>query len=555
LTPATTAAGAPADILSTSTGYGGTTDKTPGGHGTLTVGGEFNYSSASEDLKRVVVDFPAGGFGNPNAIPYADRCTRGTFDTAQCDPKSQIGVVNLTVSLGGGSTLPLTGQLYEIQTTPEVPTIVGAYVQPQVGGSPVGTPIRAYAKFYPVTSGPDGDFRIRSVTEDFPRNADLGGGLILPIQIIKYEQVIWGRLLNNTPFITNPTRCDTWMSYGYVEAYDATSNADSDPIGDGKTFLKLPDVPTQPVCDTLAPFAPTGTGTFGTAVRGGHPQFDATVAIPGLAGDPVSAAVPKTVATTLPDAVNVDIKRIAVPCENAAFDARACPASTRVGSLTITNPTIVAGLSGDVYIVRRADGKTGLPDLGLVVRGAINFNLRATNSYTGPNGTQIKTTFDNTPQVGFSTLKLRINGGGNGLLQLDECPASGRNPVDSGPVTYDFTSYQGQKLTTTSPSYKPPTCFSSSVRLRAQTRCLKKRSVHISPTFRSRGEVRKVTVSIKGQGTKRYLKSPFRMTVPLNSKLKKGRSYKYVFRTYFNKQVGQTKAIISTKKASFRLCR
>lgn len=551
---ALTASAASADILSTSTGFGGSDDLAPGGHGTLTVGGEFQYSSPSEDLRRFVVDFPAGGFGNPNAIPFEDRCTPETFQNSICDIKSQIGVVNLIVSFDGIGELPLTGQLYEIQSVPEVPTKVGAYLQPEMAGVPFGAPLRANAVFYPVTSGPDGDFRVRSVSEPFPRTANVAPGVDVPIQIKKYEQVIWGRLANGTPFITNPTRCDTWMSYGYVEAYDSTTNADKDPLGEGKTFLKLPDVPTQPNCDTLAPFGASGTASLSNVPRGSSPELNVNISIPGISGDPTSAAVPKTISTVLPDAVNVDIQRIAKVCENAEFDARACPPSTKVGSVRITLPMIAAGLTGDAYIVRRSAGGTGLPDLGLIVSGAISFSQRGTTSYTG-NGTQIRTTFDNIPQPGFSTLDLKIFGGSNGLLRVDECPDGGRNPVDSGPVTFDMVSYQGQTGRSSSPVFRAPSCFSSKVKIKRFSRCLKTRTLRISPTFKSRGEVRKVTLSVPKQRSKTVKRSPFRVKMELNRKIKKGKTYKYTLRTYFKQQELQSKAVVSKKTGRFKLCK
>lgn len=75
--------------------YGSTTDVRPGSHGDLTVGSDFTYSSPSEDLRRVEIDLPTGGVGNPNAIPYADRCTKAQFATSTCGAASQIGVVTL----------------------------------------------------------------------------------------------------------------------------------------------------------------------------------------------------------------------------------------------------------------------------------------------------------------------------------------------------------------------------------------------------------------------------------------------------------------------------
>ena len=43
-------------------------------------------------------------------------------------------------------------------------------------------------------------------------------------------------------------------------------------------------------------------------------------------------ATPKSVVTTLPDALNVDVQQLGRICTNAAFAARSCPATTRVGS-------------------------------------------------------------------------------------------------------------------------------------------------------------------------------------------------------------------------------
>lgn len=540
-----------ADVDGTKTVDSGTDDASAGGHGTLTVGGNFTYSNGSEDLKRVIVDFPAGGVGNPNAVPFEDRCTTTQFDTGVCGAESQIGVVKLAATATLGIfpiPLSLEGTISIIQTTPEVPTIVGAYIVP-----PIGDPIRSYAQFYPVTSGPDGDFRIRSVTSDFPRTAhtDLGD---LPIQINTYEQILWGVLPSGTPFITNPTRCDTWMSYAYVEAWDSNSNADSDPLMTGtNTFKRIEPVPTEPDCSTPNEFNTSATASLSTVERGASPTFTTTLSIPNLGAKPLAPTTPKTVVATLPDGVNVDVQQLLRVCEVADFKARSCPPHTKVGTVEIKTPMIVAGLQGEVHLVRPSGGRT-LPDLGLNVHGAINFTQLGTNKYVG-NGTVIQSTFDDIPQVGFSELKLTITGGPGGLLRNDTCPANGTTPNDSGPVTFAMTAYQGQTSSQSSPSFDFGKCANYAVSLTAIKRCLRKRYLKLTPRIRDRSEVRYVRVSVRGQKSKTFKRSPFRARYKLSKKLKQGKTYKYTLRVYFKPSAQFPNGRVVKKVGRFKLCR
>lgn len=541
-----------ADVDGTKTAESGTSDASAGGHGTLTVGGNFTYSDANEDIKRIVVDFPAGGVGNPNAVPFEDRCTTTQFDTGVCGAASQIGEVKLAATATAIGIIPiplnLEGTISIIQTTPEVPTIVGAYIEP-----PVGDPIRAYAQFYPVTSGPEGDFRIRSVTSDFPREAETDLGE-LPIQINSYEQILWGVLPSGVPFITNPTRCDTWMSYAYVEAYESSTNADSDPLMTGtNTFKRIEPIPTEPDCSTPNEFNTSASASLSTVERGASPTFTTTLAIPNLAALPLAPTTPKTVVATLPDGVNVDVQQLLRVCEVANFQTGTCPASTQVGSVEIKTPMIVAGLQGAVHLVRPSGGRT-LPDLGLDVRGAINFTQLGTNKYVG-NGTVIQSTFDNIPQVGFSELKLTIAGGPGGLLRNDTCPSNGSTPNDSGPVNFAMTAYQGQTSSQNSPTFDFGKCTNYKVSLKPIKRCLRKRYLKVVPRFRDRSDVRFVRVSVRGQKTKTYKRSPFRVRYKLSRKLKTGKTYKYTLRSYFKPTAQYPRGRTVKKVARFKLCK
>ncbi|MGK2877237.1 MAG: hypothetical protein ACSLFF_01460 [Solirubrobacterales bacterium] len=542
----------------TATPYGGTTSAVVGGHGDLTTGALFDYGSNTTDtVKKILIDLPAGGVGDPNAVPYADRCTRDTFDHGTCDPKSEIGVATISAKAYLGP-IPITltdqaGPISVIQTDPEVPTIVGAYIQPKLLGLKIADPIRTYAQFYPVTSGPEGDFRIRTETDVLPVEAKSLFG-VLPIQLTKYEQKLYGVLGNGNVFITNPTRCDTWNSWGYAEFYSNNATANSDPFLTGTNqYTKTDVVPTTPDCSTPAPFTITADASVGGTTRGKPASYTTKLDIPGLQAVPQSPAVPKTVVVTLPDALNIDVKQLGRICSPAAFAARNCPASTLVGSASITTPMIKAGLQGNVHLVQASPGHN-LPDLGVNVSGAINFNLLGTNRFV--NTSQIQTTFDNIPQVGFSTFNLTIAGGTNGLLLVDQCPVGGSEPNDGGSTAFAMTSYQGQTRTFASPTtYTAATCSSFSVSLKSIKKCVKKRTLSFTPGIKSRGNVRYAKLYINGKQVKKVTKSPFKFKVKVSSKLKTGKSYGYKIKVYFKPDATYPQGRVITKTGHFKLCK
>lgn len=537
--------------------YGSTSDPRPGAHGDLITGANFTYDSPSDDdLKSVLIDLPFGGVGNPNAIPYDQRCPMDTFMTSTCPAASQIG--EATVDAVASVILPvplndMTGPISIIQTTPEVPTIVGAYIQP-----PIGNPVRTIAKFYPVTSGPEGDFRIRTQIDEFPTTADgiplLGS---VNITITRYQQKLFGVLASGVPFITNPTRCDVWKSWGYGKAIQANTNVNSDPFQTGANdWVKTDAVDTAVDCSKLAPFTTTADAAL-NGQRGGNASYTVDVKVPGLAEGDQGAAAPKSIVATLPDAVNVDVQQLNRVCSNEQFAARACPANSKFGTVAITTPMIQAGLQGDAYLVKRADGQNGLPDLGLIVSGAINFNVRGTNKYTGANFTQIQSTFDNIPAIGFSSFKLNIAAGGGSLLKIDECPSSGRTPADGGPTRFTITSWQGQTTTFNSAtSYVSPPCTNYSVKLKSSKRCVKRgKRFTVTPRLKAPSKIRYVKVSMTRSKTVKDKKRPFKLKVRTSKKLKKGKSYRYTVRAYFKPDAKYSKGRIVKKTGKVKICK
>jgi hypothetical protein len=446
------------------------------------------------------------------------------------------------------------GTISEIQTDPEVPTLVGAYIQPKLGGINSGDPIRAYARFYPVTSGPDGDFRIRSETDPFPTTANTIMGSAR-VQITKYEQKLFGKLANGNVFITNPTRCDSWDSWGYASFYEEDTGLNSDPFGTGTNeYIKTDTIPTAPDCTTLAPFSMSADTVVGQAPRQGHPDFSTELKIHGLESEPLGGAVPRKIVTTLPRPLTIDVARLTDKCSNEDFAADRCPAATQVGTVNIATPMIVAGLQGEAYLVTNPAGK-GLPDLGLRVHGAIDFKLRGSNRFF--DGDRIETTFDNIPQVGFSSFKLNLTGGTRGLLMVKSCDG---DPDDSagGRTHFSISSYQGQPLEIDSPtSWVSPSCVSHSVKLSRVKKCVKHGRLAVRPTIQSRGAVSSVRYYVKGKRLRIVKRSPFKATLKFPKKLhlKRGRTYRYQAKVWFKPDRNNPKSVVVSRTAKFKICR
>lgn len=157
-------------------------------------------------------------------------------------------------------------------------------------------------------------------------------------------------------------------------------------------------------CDHLA-FAPKLSASFGAkgqTAKNSHPPLTVTI----LQADH-QAAMSKTV-VSLPVGLGVDLKNLTSVCTDAQLSAGACPAGSKIGTVSANTPLLPTALSGGVYLTQGA--KPGaLPgialDLGLI-------RLKGTVAL----GTRLTTTFDGIPDVPLSKLTLSLSGGPKGAL-------------------------------------------------------------------------------------------------------------------------------------------
>ncbi|MBJ7354707.1 MAG: hypothetical protein JHC98_07770 [Thermoleophilaceae bacterium] len=535
-----------------------------------------------ETVKQVLVDIPPGLVGNPNAIPYDERCPIAVFENGNCPASSTIGSATVVATLiplnqeeadavgdvfiqpepGGtyqtfrivpqttyqpGSTAQYT-RLSLLQTDQEVPAKIGLKVLPPLNAF---KPIHQILEIAPDT---DGDLRLRTDAPEiahqlFSTATDEHVG---NLRISSFEIKFPGRLSNGNAFMTNPTSCTEWTTTAWARSYHSNTNLDSDPRRSGTNEFAVTTAPSTvlPDCSNSAavPFPAAGKVTISSPDRDTSPAFDFVIDNPGIyALDDNVSTSPKRIVTTIPASLNVDVQQLGRVCQLANFKADSCPATSRVGSVKIETPLLRAGLTGDVYLVKQ-NSTSGLPDLGLRVRGAITFTQLGKNRYVGAKYNQIETTFDEIPQVGFSKLSFHLDGGANGLLRSLSCPTYNKAPALPN-FTYNFTAWTGATSSSTTP-LNMKNCFGIQ-QLKRYPACLHKK-LPIHPNYQSRSRLRTVTVKIDGKKKASSTRSPFRFDLKLKKlKLKDTKGGRHTFELKATYDDGT----VSVKKSKFKVCR
>jgi hypothetical protein len=525
-----------------------------------------------ESVNSLLVDSPPGLVGNPNAVPFADRCPVETFNTGTCAAPATVGQFFIHTGLVSpddsgptaptpptvGSYLPIQtigpkggpgGAITRVsllQTSPEVPALIGIYVKPPL----IGAPIRTLMKVAPDTNG---DLRLRTSTPEgigsILWDATDTSEFLSDFRIDSMKLKLFGKLANGHAFMTNPTSCKPWPTKIWANAHYVNDNLDEDPLGTGVNSFHAGNTSSiTPDCTNMddIPFPVTGNVAISSPNRDTSPAFDFTIDNPGIQadGDVVSTS-PRKIRTTIPASINVDVQQLGRVCAVAAFKADTCPTSSRVGSVKIETPLIQAGLSGDVYLVKQ-NANSGLPDLGLRLRGAITFTQLGSNRYTGEKFNQIETTFDNIPQVGFSKLTFHLDGGPTGLLRSLACPTYNKAPAVPS-FTYYFTGWTGASSTSTTP-LNMANCFGIQT-LKKYPKCLHT-ILPIHPNYQSRTRVRSVSLSVDGKHKATRSHSPFRFDLPIRKlKLKQKKSHSFALKATYDDGAS------SKKTASFKLCK
>ncbi|HEX4483707.1 MAG TPA: hypothetical protein VH081_07960 [Solirubrobacteraceae bacterium] len=389
-----------------------------------------NGGSPEEELRRIRVDVPPGLAANPQApMP---KCPVATFNAnpKSCPASSEVGTTEMEATLGIPLlpvTLSLSGKVYNLEAPPGLPLDFGIAIEPV---EELVQPVHLFLEGHVDWSG---DYHEYFEINNVPREATaevLGLPASVPLTVKKSKLNFNGHAGGN--FLTIPSVCSsTTTSQLELESYagviaHATTNT---PVGvDG--------------CQNV-PFAPSTTVTpeagAGSAPDAGD-GATTVVQVPQKtgAGDTNTSDI-KDANVTLPEGLtlNPSAAHGLEACTPAQIgigttNPVACPAGSRVGTVTIETDLPPGTLTGPVFL----GASTGLPikdppfTLYLDAESPAGVSVRLQGSVE-PNRTtgRLEVSFANNPQLPFSELRLTLNGGSHAPLA---------NPLTCAAVSTDF---------------------------------------------------------------------------------------------------------------------
>jgi hypothetical protein len=387
--------------------------------------------------KDLDFDLPPGLVGDPSVLP---QCTGEQFaaevheliintrDT--CPADTVIGVADVFVSVGSlhSYTVPL------FNLTPDVgePARFGFDVQGVL--VTLDTSVRT-----------GGDYGVRVSVNNITQIVGLDGAQVTiwgtPGDPIHNNARGWECLaggipgmtcptedsqVKDTPFLTLPTSCDgplassvegdSWKEPGnFVSVSGVSQDGAGNPLGlDGCSKLHFePQI-------TVAPDGSAASSPSGLSVDVHVPQSE------DLAAGGLSEAEVRTTTVALPQGVDVSPGGAdgLLACSLAQIGLegpgeQSCPEASKVGTVEIDTPLLPNPLTGAVYLAAQNANPFGSlvalyivakdPVSGVLVKLAGKVTL---NETTG----QLVSTFENTPQLPFSDLKLDFFGGARAPL-------------------------------------------------------------------------------------------------------------------------------------------
>ncbi len=412
-------------------------------------------------VKDVLADLPPGLVGNPTA---AEQCTTaqlaagGVLARTQCPPDAQVGTA--LVRLNGHLARDVLGPLpvYNLVPPPGVPARFGFNV--------AGTVVTLDGE---LRSG--GDYGLSVRARDIPQGLAIAGTTLtfwgVPADPAHDAQrACPGQLAPSAggpacpsgaaprAFLRNPTSCTppgvglavglqvdswvapgAWVGAGFVShlppgypyppsawgAQQGTTGCDAVPFDPGLSVAPDSDVAGAPAGYAFTVTLPQGGGP--SAVGEGDLR---RVAIRLPAGVRVNASAADGLAGCSPDQVAL----------SSAADS-SCPDASRVGTVTVVTPLLAAPLVGSVYLAAQGANPFGtLLAVYLVARGPGLIVKLAGRVDADPLSGQLTATFDDVPQLPFSSVRVAFDGGPRAALV---------NPPWCGSyaASAEFTSWSG----------------------------------------------------------------------------------------------------------------
>jgi hypothetical protein len=395
--------------------------------------------------KDIEVNLPPGLVGDPQATPVCtqEQLKGGAQRGQSCPVNSQVGVVSITyyVSFAEHGTT-FTVPVYNMQPPLGTPA--------QFGFNVFGVLIFVNAKVRD-----NGDYGITADLSGISEGLDLGGSSLtlwgVPADPAHNAQRVGpkGELgasstappvaLMSSPTVCPSTPLTTTMSTdSWEEPGNFVSSSFDHDAGDAPILLtgcsRLPFEPTIKV----APDTSQADTPAGLTVEVQMPQ-DGLLNPEGLAPSDL-----KNTKVTLPAGVVINPGQAAglivcQPNEDAvgAEGPAHCPSAAKVGTVQISTPLLPDKIEGNVYIL-----PSNPPHLQLLLAASADgVNLKLVgNVDLDPRTGQVTATFNETPQLPFTDLKLQFSGGAQAALATPATCGTYATASDFTPWTTPYES-------------------------------------------------------------------------------------------------------------------
>jgi hypothetical protein len=435
-------------------------DTQAGAHPDLTTSFTFEQEPPTipvGSVKDIHLDLPPGLIGNPTAAP---RCSMFDVERRLCPPDSAVGVATLYIGRPGlkGLSVKAVTLVYNIVPYPDEPAAFGFYAL---------FPVRLDASVRSAT-----DFGVHVAAKDITEADTIQSSSVTlwgvpaehngpgPYETNEEnpntgEDITYGGKGGGVPlpFLTNPSSCGGSLG--------ATLAADSWQQPGGMDPLGLPDLADPhwlQYAATLAPVTGCNELTFEPSIdvrpetlgAGGPSGYEVDLRVP-QSENPSGLATPdlRDAVVNLPAGTNISPSAAngLAGCTHTAEPGRPggqfalhsgvaaeCPSSAQIGSVKIATPLLSEPLEGQAFLGQpecspcdALDAESGrmLPLL-LQVRGAGVTIKLAGSVQVGGGGLhsaeahlaygQLRAVFSEQPQLPFSELTMRINGGSQAPL-------------------------------------------------------------------------------------------------------------------------------------------
>jgi hypothetical protein len=381
------------------------------------------------ELATVRVDLPVGLSVNPGAT---EQCPLATFEVSaeECEnefPESMVGESLVTTSLAGVVTPP-TAPLTRVKVYNVIPVAgESARFGLELGGKEV---------FLRGDVAWDGNYH-EGFTINVPKTLPIGG------LVLKNRLVFEGTSGDGT-FITTPSTClgeaftESGTIYSTLLLAQSWKEKEEEEAHAGYVFPQsaepafespIPPGTSPKECDTI-PYSPATEFDPKTEAADSPAGARTHIAMPFITGGGTQeTSHTKRGAFTLPlgMSLNPSAANGLVACSDEQLgkgtkNPVACPAASKVGTVTIESPPLPEGsLEGNVYVGRQLSSDPASGDLYrlFVVAESARYGISVRlvgHVHADPATGQILAVFDELPQVPFSSFVLQLDEGARATL-------------------------------------------------------------------------------------------------------------------------------------------